>query len=211
MCEPQQLFQKLSWVSQSFAQWQFAAQAGVWDVDGTGMWAIEDPEVDLGIRKVHSSISLCSSRACSAVCPPHAVPAQPHCSAGCVLWEQSPEPPQASPLCVLVNPCICISGLNCFRRYRLCSREGHNGNLVGYSWICNNWGSGLTERECAGAESDWLRLQGSNSHAVCDGAIHPVALLSSLEQQDERNLRWQWGASVGAQAHDCWPETGNPP
>ncbi len=27
-------------------------QAGVWDVDGTGMWAIDDPEVDLGIRKV---------------------------------------------------------------------------------------------------------------------------------------------------------------
>ena len=27
-------------------------QAGVWEVDGTGMWAIEDPEVDLGIRKV---------------------------------------------------------------------------------------------------------------------------------------------------------------
>ena len=31
-----------------------ALQAGVWDVDGTGMWAIEDPEVDLGIRKVHT-------------------------------------------------------------------------------------------------------------------------------------------------------------
>ena len=27
-------------------------QAGVWDVDGTGMQAINDPEVDLGIRKV---------------------------------------------------------------------------------------------------------------------------------------------------------------
>ena len=27
-------------------------QAGVWDVDGTGMQDIKDPEVDLGIRKV---------------------------------------------------------------------------------------------------------------------------------------------------------------
>ncbi len=27
-------------------------QAGVWDIDGTGMQAIEDPDVDLGIRKV---------------------------------------------------------------------------------------------------------------------------------------------------------------
>lgn len=27
-------------------------QAGVWDVDGTGMQNIDDPEVDLGIRKV---------------------------------------------------------------------------------------------------------------------------------------------------------------
>lgn len=26
-------------------------QAGVWDVDGTGMQAIDDPQVDLGIRK----------------------------------------------------------------------------------------------------------------------------------------------------------------
>ena len=48
--------QKLSWVWQTCAQCQVAAQAGVWDVDGTGMWAIEDPEVDLGIRKVHTSI-----------------------------------------------------------------------------------------------------------------------------------------------------------
>ena len=100
------------------------AQAGVWDVDGTGMWAIEDPEVDLGIRKVHSSIvSPCSSRACSAVCPPHAVPAHPHCSAGCVLWRQNLEPPQApqpSRLCVLAKLCICISGLKCFRWYRMC-------------------------------------------------------------------------------------------
>lgn len=29
-----------------------AMQAGVWDVDGTGMQAVDDPEVDLGIRKV---------------------------------------------------------------------------------------------------------------------------------------------------------------
>ena len=31
-----------------------ATQAGVWDVDGTGMQAVDDPEVDLGIRKVGS-------------------------------------------------------------------------------------------------------------------------------------------------------------
>ena len=30
-------------------------QAGVWDVDGTGMQAVDDPEVDLGIRKVGAS------------------------------------------------------------------------------------------------------------------------------------------------------------
>ena len=30
-------------------------QAGVWDVDGTGMQNIDDPEVDLGIRKVGAS------------------------------------------------------------------------------------------------------------------------------------------------------------
>ena len=30
-------------------------QAGVWDVDGTGMQAVDDPEVDLGIRKVSAS------------------------------------------------------------------------------------------------------------------------------------------------------------
>ena len=27
-------------------------QASIWDVDGTGMQFIEDPDVDLGIRKV---------------------------------------------------------------------------------------------------------------------------------------------------------------
>ena len=32
-----------------------AMQAGVWDVDGTGMQAVDDPEVDLGIRKVSMS------------------------------------------------------------------------------------------------------------------------------------------------------------
>ncbi|EIE27820.1 hypothetical protein COCSUDRAFT_55800 [Coccomyxa subellipsoidea C-169] len=30
---------------------EIASGAGVWDVDGTGMQAINDPEVDLGIRK----------------------------------------------------------------------------------------------------------------------------------------------------------------
>ena len=38
-------------------------QAGVWDVDGTGMWAIEDPEVDLGIRKVGAPLPCCASQA----------------------------------------------------------------------------------------------------------------------------------------------------
>ncbi|CAL5228138.1 g11217 [Coccomyxa viridis] len=30
---------------------EIASGAGVWDVDGTGMQAVDDPEVDLGIRK----------------------------------------------------------------------------------------------------------------------------------------------------------------
>ena len=35
-------------------------QAGVWDVDGTGMQNIDDPEVDLGIRKVTYQLVLFS-------------------------------------------------------------------------------------------------------------------------------------------------------
>lgn len=49
-------------------------QAGVWDVDGTGMQAIEDPEVDLGIRKVGqllmSSHSLCAHNISSPLSSP---------------------------------------------------------------------------------------------------------------------------------------------
>ena len=49
-------------------------QAGVWDVDGTGMQAIEDPDVDLGIRKVIHQL----------LCLPRVSLAQ---SGNCVLFE----------------------------------------------------------------------------------------------------------------------------
>lgn len=86
----------------------FAAQAGVWDVDGTGMWAIEDPEVDLGIRKVHTLFVFHSSTACSAVGPLDALPAQP-CCVGCVLCVQSLEPSELLMACSPLLSGVCTS------------------------------------------------------------------------------------------------------
>jgi len=64
-----------------------AMQAGVWDVDGTGMQAIEDPEVDLGIRKVGqfpmTSRSVYAHYISSPLSPP-ALFAHSHLIASCV-------------------------------------------------------------------------------------------------------------------------------
>jgi hypothetical protein len=43
-------------------------QAGVWDVDGTGMQNIDDPEVDLGIRKVTYQLVLPLCRMLGSTC-----------------------------------------------------------------------------------------------------------------------------------------------
>ena len=51
-CELPVLFEDGYCVTGRQLAWCVFVQASVWDVDGTGMQFIDDPEVDLGIRKV---------------------------------------------------------------------------------------------------------------------------------------------------------------